>query len=108
MSGGEDGRLERRELAHRLLRPGVIPSPGGVGDADLAVRQRFQPGRVDLVDGVADEGYPIALAPEPDQARRMAREVDDLEAGHIVALGDGVIDLDRAAVPAPQQERVDP
>ena len=38
----------------------------------------------------------------------MAGEVEDAEARDLVALGDGAVDLHRAAVPAPQQQRVDP
>ena len=75
-----------------------------MGDARLALGQRFQPRRVDQVDDVADQRDAVALAPEPDQAGRVAGEVEDAEAGDLVALGDGAGDLHRAAVPAPQQE----
>ena len=78
---------------------GTLASPSGSG---------FSRARVDQVDDVADQRHPVALAPEADQARRVAGKVEDAEAGDLVALGDGAGDLHGAAVPAPQQGRVDP
>ena len=49
----------------------------GWGTLASPSRQRFQPRRVDQVDDVADQRHPVALAPEPDQPRRVAGEVDD-------------------------------
>ena len=57
---------------------------------------------VQRVDGVGDEGEPIGAAKQPDQAGRVAGELDDLEARHLVALGDGALDRHRAAVPGRQ------
>ena len=77
VAGADDPRVQRRQPAHRLLRLLVVPGPGWVGDARLALGQRFQPRRVDQVDDVADDRHPVALAPEADQPRRVAGEVED-------------------------------
>ena len=59
---------------------------------------------IERVEAVADQREAVGLAPQADQARGVAGQVDDLEAGDVVALGDGVGDLHRAAVPHPQQD----
>jgi len=53
------------------------------------------------VDAVGDEreAVALALAPQADQPGRVAGQLDDLEAGHDVALAHPAVDVDGAAVP---------
>src|SRR6185312_6665526 len=76
MAGADDQRFELRQPTQAPLRLLVVPGEGGVGDARLAVGKRFQPRRVDQVDDVGDQRDAIALAPEADQARCVAGEVE--------------------------------
>src|SRR4051794_7375359 len=102
MPGANGLRFQRCQLAQRLLRLLVVPVEGGVGDRRLSLGQLLQTGGIHEVNDVADDGQPVGLAPEPDQPGGVAGEVDDLEARDLVALGDGVVDLHGAAVPAAQ------
>ena len=61
-----------------------------VGHARVAVAAGL---RIERVEAVADQREAVGLAPQPDQAGRVAGQVDDLEAGDLVALGDGAGDL---------------
>ena len=105
MPGPRGPRLERRELAHAGLRLVVVQVPHAVGDRRAVGGPQVH--RVDHVDRVADQREAVALAPQPDQPRGVAGEVDHLEPRDLVALLHGVGDLHRAAVPVAQQPRID-
>src|SRR3954471_5858215 len=62
---------------------------------------------VERVEGVADQGEAVALAPQADQAGRVPGEVDHLEAGDRVALRELAVDSHRPAVPRVEDVRVE-
>ena len=66
-------RFELGQPSQAPLRLLVVPGEGRVGDAGLAVGQRFQPRRIDQVDDVGDEGDAVGLSPQPDQPGRVPR-----------------------------------
>jgi hypothetical protein len=84
---------------------GEIPdrAPGLRGVEVVSVErdaQRLRPAvHVVQVEAVGDERHAVALAPEADQTRCVAGQVDDLEAGEPVALADGAVDMHGPAVP---------
>ena len=63
--------------------------------------------RVQRVEAVADQRQAVGGAPQPDEARRVSGQQDDLEARDVVALGHRVGDRDRAPVPHVEQEGED-
>src|SRR4051794_33582037 len=95
-------RLHRRELADRRAGLLGVVVEGGVGYPGAALAPGLG---IERVEAVRDDRDPVDLAPEPDLAGRVARQVDDREARHLVALADGARDPDRSAVPGPQQPR---